>query len=92
MDIVAMLLGAVLFPVAGLGLILWLDHLERTLPGAVRSAGRRPDPPPILAVPVRATGAARAVTVPAQRRAQESEADQAFSRSSEISLGGSTNR
>ena len=90
MDIVAMLLGAVLFPVAGLGLILWLDHLEQTLPGAVRRAGRRPAPPPILAVPVRATGAAHPVTVPAQRTAQE--ADQAFSRSSTVSLGGSTKR
>ena len=90
MDIVAMLLGAVLFPVAGLGLILWLDHLEQSLPAAVRSAGRRPDPPPILTVPVRATEAVRTVTVPAQRTAAE--ADQAFSRSSEISLGGSTNR
>jgi hypothetical protein len=90
MDIVAMLLGAVLFPVAGLGLILWLDHLEQTLPGAVRSAGRRPDPPPTLALPVRVTEAARAVTVPAQRTAPE--ADQAFSRSSAVSLGGSTKR
>ena len=71
MDIVAMLLGAVLFPVAGLGLILWLDHLEQTLP-------------------VARTGAAHPVTVPAQRTAQE--ADQAFSRSSTVSLGGSTKR
>ena len=90
MDIVAMLLGAVLFPVAGLGLILWLDHLEQSLPEAVRSAGRRPDPPPILAMPVRAPQAVGTVTVPVQRTAAE--AGQAFSRSSEISLGGSTNR
>ena len=54
MSEVAMLLGAMLFPVLGLGLILWLTHLEETIPRDVRKAQREPPPPPILRVPVRA--------------------------------------
>ena len=48
-----MLLGVTLFPVAGLGLLLWLTRLEETLPSDVRSALRAANPPPVLAVPVR---------------------------------------
>lgn len=53
MDIALMVLGVTLFPVAGLALLLWLTHLEETLPRDVRSAGRTPPPPPVLTVPVR---------------------------------------
>jgi len=48
-----MLLGVTAFPVAGLGLLLWLTLLEETLPRDVRSATRASTPPPVLAVPVR---------------------------------------
>jgi hypothetical protein len=51
--VVVMLLGVTLFPAAGLGLLLWLSHLEETLPRDVRSALRSPPPPPILAIEVR---------------------------------------
>jgi hypothetical protein len=50
--VVAMLLGVALFPAAGLGLLLWLSHLEETLARDVRSALRSPPPPPILAIPI----------------------------------------
>ena len=82
-----MLVGVTLFPVACLGLLLWLTHLEETLPRAVRAATREPAPPPITAIPVRrsAVVAVAAPVVPAQRV-------QAFSRSEAMSLGGSTNR
>lgn len=80
---VAMLLGALLFPVLGLGMLLWLTHLEETLPSDVEASRRRPAPPPILAIPVRRTVVAT-VAVPEQR--------QAFSRSATLSFGGSTNR
>ena len=43
-----MMVAAVLFPVAALGLVLWLTRLEETLPRAVPSrparAGAAPDP------------------------------------------------
>jgi hypothetical protein len=52
-DIALMLLGVTAFPVAGLGLLLWLTHLEETLPRDVRSATRASTPQPVLAVPVR---------------------------------------
>jgi hypothetical protein len=52
-DIALMLLGVTAFPVAGLGLLLWLTHLEETLPRDVRSAMRTSTPPPVLALPVR---------------------------------------
>jgi hypothetical protein len=51
-DIALMLLGVTAFPVAGLGLLLWLTHLEETLPRDVRSAMCASTPPPVLAVPV----------------------------------------
>jgi hypothetical protein len=66
------LVGALLFPLAALALLLWLTRLEENLPKAVRAAQRRPAPPPILEVPVR--GFAPAVTVvrvPAQRLTAE---------------------
>jgi hypothetical protein len=85
MNVALMLLGAMLFPVAGFALLLWLTHLEETLPVAVDAARRKPAPPPILAVPVRrSVPEAQTVLVPEPR--------QAFSRSGAVSLGGSTKR
>jgi hypothetical protein len=63
------MVAAVLFPVAALGLVLWLTRLEETLPQAVRAAQRQPAPAPILAVPVRP--AATVVRIPVQRAAPE---------------------
>ena len=86
---------AVLFPVAVLGLLLWLTRLEETLPQAVRAAQCSPPPPPILAVPVRPERpAVNAVRIPTQRPAPEmADPRQAFSRSgTPVSLGGSTKR
>ena len=88
----AVVLGALLVPVLGLGLLLWLTHLEETLPRDVSAGQRRPAPAPILAIPVRQATAP--LTVPEQRApapAPAAEA-QAFSRSGTLSLGGSTNR
>jgi uncharacterized iron-regulated membrane protein len=68
------MVAAALFPVAVLGLLLWLTRLEETLPQAVRAAQRSPAPPPILAVPVRAARpAVTALRVPVQRPAPSSE-------------------
>jgi len=62
------LLGALLLPVAfGLGMLLWLAHLEETLPRDVERALRKPAPPPILAVPVRPRPATVTVLLPEQR-------------------------
>ena len=54
MDVALVLLGAMLFPVSALALLLLLAHLEDTLPRDVRLARRQPPPPPILAIEVRA--------------------------------------
>jgi hypothetical protein len=81
---VATLLAAMLSPLLALGLLLWLTHLEETLPRDVHDAARRPDPPPVLTVPLRHGDQ---VALPEQR-----EPAQAFSRSTTLSLGGSTNR
>ncbi len=51
------LAGAALSPLLGLTLLLWLAHLEDTLPRDVRAAQRQPPPPPILAIPVRSAPA-----------------------------------
>ena len=52
MDEVATLVGALLFPVVGLLVLLWLGRLEDTLPRDVRAAGRSPDPAPIRELPL----------------------------------------
>ncbi len=65
MDLLLVLLAAALFPVACLGFVLWMGRIEDTLPGAVRRATRKPDPLPVLAIPVRRP--APAVVIPAQR-------------------------
>jgi hypothetical protein len=53
MPVVVSLLGVMLFAPALLGFLLWLGHLEDTLQRDVGRAMRRPEPPPILAIPVR---------------------------------------
>jgi hypothetical protein len=71
MAVVVMLLGVLLFGPACLGLLLWLAHLEETLPRDVRSARRHPEPPPILSVPVRprprSSGVQVGAEIPEQR-------------------------
>ena len=52
MYLALVLLGAMLFPVAALALLLLLAHLEETLPRDVGQARRQPPPPPILAIEV----------------------------------------
>jgi len=44
--------AALLFPFVAMVLVLWLAHLEETLPGAVQAARRDPVPAPILAIAV----------------------------------------
>ena len=90
MNVALVALGVLLFPLVGLGLLLWLTHLEETLPRDVGAALRSPTPSPILAMPVRSASVvpAPAASIPQQRR----DSAQAFSRSTAVSLGGSTNR
>ena len=75
---------ALLSPLVGLALLLWLAHLEDTLARDVDRARRRPDPAPILAIPVRHPQSqaqsrsqpqpqAAQVLIPAQRSVPESE-------------------
>jgi hypothetical protein len=66
MQVLLIAVAAVLSPLLALALLLWLAHLEDTLPQAVQRADRRPDPAPILAVPVR-PAPTPAVVIPAQR-------------------------
>ena len=75
MQVLLILVAAVLAPLLGLALLLWLAHLEDTLPQDVQRARRRPEPAPILAIPVRTAPARqpRPVGVPAQRTAPEAE-------------------
>ena len=54
MQALLVLVGALLSPLLALGLLLWLAHLEDTLPRDVRRASRESAPEPILAIPVRA--------------------------------------
>ena len=96
MRAVLQLTFAVSFPLVLLVMILWLSHLEDTLPQSVRRAMRKPDPPPILAIPVQRP---LAPVIPLQRRPVHDElptGEPAYtsevSRSGEVSLGGSTNR
>ena len=69
-QVVLVIVAATLSPLCGLALLLWLAHLEDTLPRDVLRASRKPAPPPILAIPVRAPATAeeaQVVTVPGQR-------------------------
>ena len=63
-----------LSPLVALALLLWLAHLEDTLPRDVERARRRPDPAPILAIPVRSPAPAQPV-LPAQRTAPDAGTD-----------------
>ncbi|HET7735942.1 MAG TPA: hypothetical protein VFK52_08220 [Nocardioidaceae bacterium] len=74
---------ALAFPVVCLFLVLWLARLEETLSRDVRRSERKPEPPPILRIPVRPRPTQ---LQPAQPQASE------VSRSAALSLGGSTNR
>ena len=69
MQVLLVIVAATLSPLLGLALLLWLAHLEDTLPRDVLRASRKPAPPPILAIPVRAPAAEmeQPVTVPEQR-------------------------
>lgn len=69
MQMVLVLSAAVLSPGLGLALLLWLAHLEDTLPRDVEAARRRPAPAPILAVPVTPQTRRPVVAIPAQRPA-----------------------
>ena len=73
MQAVLVIAAAMVSPLLGLALLLWLAHLEDTLTRDVQRARRKPAPPPILAVPVRRTSAAatQSVTLPEQRAARE---------------------
>ena len=73
MQALLVLVGALLSPLLGLGLLLWLAHLEDTLLRDVRRATREPAPEPILAIPVRAP-VTPMVTIPEQRAVPEVEA------------------
>jgi hypothetical protein len=55
MSVVVTILGALLFAPACLLFLMWLSHLEDTLQRDVHRARRRPEPPPIVAIPVRRT-------------------------------------
>ena len=70
-QVVLVIVAVTLSPLLGLGLLLWLAHLEDTLPRDVRRASVKPAPEPILAIPVRAT--TPTVTIPEQRAAPETE-------------------
>jgi hypothetical protein len=67
MQVVLVIVGVALSPWLSLALLLWLAHLEDTLPRDVLRASRKPAPPPILAIPVRRPVPAQVMTVPEQR-------------------------
>lgn len=52
MDLVTMLASVLVWPWLCLGFVIWMGRIEESLPNAVRKAERRPDPPPVLAMPV----------------------------------------
>ena len=91
MDLILVLLVSATFPVAGLGFLLWMARFEDRLPDAVRRSARRPDPPPILTIPVQRSAEA------SRRRNPGLSADQGLEGSRSVALpalsaGGSTNR
>lgn len=62
MDLVMVVAGTLAFPGVLLLFLLWMARFEESLPAAVRRAERRPDPPPVLAIPTQ-----RIATAPAPR-------------------------
>lgn len=94
-----MLLGVTLFPVAVLGVLLWLTHLEETLSRDVAAQLRAAVPPPIVAIDDEKPDGVDQVVVPAASQAGHVPARvpavgwrQAFWDSTNVSLGGSTKR
>jgi hypothetical protein len=68
MDLVLVLVASAVFPVVCLGFVLWMGRIEDTIPSSVARSIRRPDPAPVLRVPVRRP-APVSVMIPAQRTA-----------------------
>lgn len=69
-QVVLVIVAVTLSPLLGLALLLWLAHLEDTLPRDVQRASRKPAPEPILAIPVHAPATpavAQVGTLPRQR-------------------------
>jgi hypothetical protein len=85
-ELILVLLVSATFPVAGLGFLLWMARFEDRLPDAVRRRVRRPDPPPVLAIPVQ-----RAQPAAERLRPQVPEGSRSVALPA-ASLGGSTNR
>lgn len=86
LHLLTILVGVLLFPWVGLAFLLWMAWLEDSLPASVRRTGRAPDPAPILAIRIEPATRATLPELPGQRQASE------VARSTEPSLGGSTNR
>jgi hypothetical protein len=81
MQVILQLIGALAMPLGAFAFLFWMAHLEETLPADVKRAQRRPAPPPILAIPVRAAPSVtqpvtEPVVVPEQRPAPAVEATQ----------------
>ena len=100
MTIALTLLAVMLSPLVIFGLLLWLSHIEETLPRDVAAARRKRAPAAILTVPVRGSEAlapvvpaiaSPAVTVPEQRPVPAIEVVPQREASAVLSLGGSTN-
>jgi hypothetical protein len=103
-DLIVALAAAAGFPVACLGFLLWMARFEDGLPKAVRRAARRPDPPPILAIPVQRSAPTAELSArhramaphnadnSAQGQASEGARSLALPVVSPAALGGSTNR
>ena len=72
-QVVLVIVGVALSPLLSLALLLWLAHLEDTLPRDVLRASRKPAPPPILAIPVRTPVTVQVATVPEQRAVPDAE-------------------
>ena len=72
-QVVLVIVGVALSPLLSLALLLWLAHLEDTLPRDVLRASRKPAPPPILAIPVRTPVTVQLGTVPEQRAVPDAE-------------------
>lgn len=86
LHLLTILTGVLLFPWVGLAFLLWMAWLEDSLPASVRRTGRAPDPAPILAIRIEPATRVTLPGLPGQRQASED------ARSTEPSLGGSTNR
>ena len=86
MDLILALVLAATFPLLCLGFLFWMARFEDRLPDAVRRSVRRPDPPPILAIPVQ-----RRQPEVEQLRPQVPDGSRSVALPA-VSTGGSTNR